>query len=1689
MKYVRCLRSPLTAWLLDRPALRRALAGLVVLGALAWLAVGTQQFTTETSAQGPPVPVVAFYTGPLPYYEMPAEVSPGDKFTFTLTFENTGPDPDDAGYNPYIDLYLPTKGIDGEDEPPTGGGPCDGIWFVEADGLFASPSPDPLYVFPPSGPPAGPSGPPGGPAYRHSIIPISVNPPVHCNNSASAPAIGGVITPLGPHPISGATILSGLPGYELVVIQLPFGSYYPDEGITYVNVTARVSDHADADVPLTLFARGGFQYGGHPSGTVSPVPIEQHDQFGNPDFDQAYTTPEPFTISKVCTLLDGTLCPEDETATGPNFPMNYVITVDIDEDLTIKNLQVVDYLPNNVQYDDNLQVTVLGALASPFPSPPYTCFKPPILTGFPVAISSVPGTSPGGTLEATLCGSVTGTTDPDEVVISFQLYVPALDNGDYPILDDACRHALAINDVKATGDWDPIIDPRDDQPPPTVTSDTTPEDHTLLKKCIAIQKTAAPAVVTPGDTITYTLNFQLSDYLQVKDVALSDFLSDGQHYVDDFATLSVIDKTGSLVLTPPDFSPYVTVTGPPSQDAVCDPDTPWPGGLPKIGTRIDFHVSAALIGEGAPPPTLSLGYLTGGQIPPTGAPGATGTITFQTTVRDKFDCPVPDDWVDKFDRLYDYVTIRGEVIKRADGVLEPFPTTEDDSGAVVPVEGDSIKKCIYSIERPAGNPVLGPPAQGDDCAVQPTDPAPQITPGDVVKFRILKTIPTGDYEKLVIKDFLPHPVMQTGSVTFLPGPPLVNPLCPFASGPATVPSPTFPPGENSVKFDYDTNHDTLNVRCDINILLGVTVTGAPYADGLLFSNAARECEDNSLNERICQTAIAPMVLTEPRLRITKGVVAACQPVPSAGCPATGTFNPMPVGPVAFSLPGSANPRFTPLLINSNGLLTAPINSNANVDGGDIVTFAVVVENYGTGLNGAFDVKINDTTHLPYLIKPAGGYNFSVTDGTGNAFTCIPVCDGSNDVAFATAFFSLGGIELKDPSLTQGALYPYHQTSGQNIAVITYDLQVKPDVTAGGCFDNTATILNYAGIEGGTPSHTVTPYGGPYSDTAKVCIKPTITKSIVATSEAHTAVSGGRQELAIGEIIRYRLNVVVPEGKSPNFQVQDVLPAELLYISGATTTLSVTNTGPTNTGTFGTPLPTMTTELLIGPIQCPGNRLVFFNLDDVGNPGILTNGDQDPDQETIHIEFNALVSNDACNQDAPQALRDKDNYADVLTNGSVVWTSDKVYAKIVEPEVTITKQILSQVTVGSISSVKYKITLESTGTADAFDVRVTDVLPSGCQMVGSPTWTPPPPPALWMAATHPTNPIVTIGHFPKGETQGIEFTANCGSSSDPCDNRAEVKWTSLPGDFGTTSNLTGSATPGVSGAKNGERDGSDGLLNSGVLNDYKASTGTTGCGPCEAGPGELNVSTGTAGIPNPDPIWTLVTPSSPPAYGIQHWVGNWVDPPAGSNWIHGGPAPGSDPQLGSGGFPAPGAGVPYVYETSFTVPANTPDLIIDLQYAADNDVFFNLFGPSSILGVNGRTIAWMGHGQTATINYSTLHPDGHTVDQDRPFIMPDRNPVPAGVYTIRAYVYNFGPPGLTTFSPTGLLVCGTVSFARIAGPVGGITQLLADDSNSSAAPADGMGGSIPYPAFAGGLAVAAAAALIAGGWYVRRRRTR
>jgi|GEM_PF-5583255 len=158
----------------------------------------------------------------------PAEVTLGGTATLTLTFDNQ-PDASpgsDVGYAPYIDLVLPKNGADGAGPGSDAPFENDGIRFLSATYL--------------------------GSPVAATVLEFDVN--------------GEAVHPFARDATGELRVVRaadyGLgPGDELVVLQLPFGSFTPDQTAQQISVRLEVSSLADAGVALPITAVAGFALG------------------------------------------------------------------------------------------------------------------------------------------------------------------------------------------------------------------------------------------------------------------------------------------------------------------------------------------------------------------------------------------------------------------------------------------------------------------------------------------------------------------------------------------------------------------------------------------------------------------------------------------------------------------------------------------------------------------------------------------------------------------------------------------------------------------------------------------------------------------------------------------------------------------------------------------------------------------------------------------------------------------------------------------------------------------------------------------------------------------------------------------------------------------------------------------------------------------------------------------------------------------------------------------------------------------------------------------------------------------------------------------------------------------------------------------------------------------------------------
>ncbi len=365
---------------------------------------------------------------------------------------------------------------------------------------------------------------------------------------------------------------------------------------------------------------------------------------------------------------------------------------------------------------------------------------------------------------------------------------------------------------------------------------------------------------------------------------------------------------------------------------------------------------------------------------------------------------------------------------------------------------------------------------------------------------------------------------------------------------------------------------------------------------------------------------------------------------------------------------------------------------------------------------------------------------------------------------------------------------------------------------------------------------LTPYGTALSgevEDYRVQIIPRPVKSVVATSETHT----GGNNLAIGEIVRFRLQTAVPEGSMPNFRIRDNLPTGLQFLNDGTALVAFVSSGDpfpqmsSSDGSIGSNPFIAGDESTISGIvpvfPIPSGAIsggAFGNgTDPTFNFSILSNLDNDQNLEYVVVEFNALMLNISSNQSSVGRTNNFDTLYDSSDDGTAYnERSNNTTNTIVEPQLEAIKTLLTPVydpPVGPGSTIIYQIVIQHTAAsnADALDVVFLDPIPSGLTnpVVNNVTANGVTPPAASIIGGVLRVPDTGTFTLPDGADVTIEFSAQIETAVEPgqlVENIGTLDWSSLPG-TGTQGNPTGSVTPGDSGDEDGERDGSGGI------NDY------------------------------------------------------------------------------------------------------------------------------------------------------------------------------------------------------------------------------------------------------------------------------
>ena len=1068
---------------------------------------------------------------------------------------------DASGYVPYVDLILPA-GADGDD----------GITFDSATFL--------------------------GTAIDTTLLTFD--------------AAGEVVHPFAVDAMGDPIVVMGNAGDQFVVLELPYGSFSPGNPAVDIDLVLDFSPLADLDASQDITTIAGFALGQTPlDDPLTDAPIRSDatvDPIGQ----------DLFTVSKVNNI------PEADAVSGPSYPYEYTLNVDVADGQTLTDFTLTDILPPEIVYLGNLQIA--GGSGTIVTEPPLDTVATP----------------PDNEIEidfATISGTVTVTFDfyVNDVAAVTATPVIAPGTGD---------EVPVTNEVSGTGTWDPL-DGRDE-----VVGVTDSATDIIQARSIAVQKSNAliddqqAGGATPGDLYEFTLNVQVSDYFTYGDIVVTDILGNGWEYTAGSAEFSFSEETnnsgGTVSLTPVETSIFDGSTG-------------------TTTNTWDLSLAMANLGDD--------GLLTGDVAGDGSSSGSQSTIqiTYTASIRDQYPGTVPGDLeISQGDVLSNDVTVSGTVRDN----LTPaniLDTEDDTSGSQVELAVGAIRsKEVFAVNGDVN-----------------FDPDVPIAAGDTVTFAIEYFAPLGSFESLIIADNLPQNVFDALEVTTFNAvandtPPLAGVAQftmddEFLLNGGTAPALTIDGPNNGVNFDFSDLSVDPRAPVTIDFMFTVTVVDAIFSPDLLLTNQATAFETDSFGNTIDTTAIAQFEYSEPVLEITKGVIAFDSPDSETELTAS-------AGPVTFTAPEETGTRWLTGVISSDALDSTPVDADIeNVDAGDLVSFAIVIENTGRAPNGAFNVLVTDTIPAGFEIPAtATGLNLTITDGAGNAVAYDPpAVDGD---LFTT------GLTLTD-GMIEGALAAYDPTAGDNVIVITYDLIVSNSVSSAAGLTNTAAVAEYNAFEGDAMNVPVNrvPAGGLEDDATATIQSPEIEKSL----ETRQFGEGGSREIMIGENFTYIIRVDFNEGVIDDAVITDVVTRGGLELISAEI-ITYDDTSISNTNALG---------LMSSVGATDGDTITF----DFGTLTVLP--DNDETNDFIEIRVQARAPDDLVGG-AGELLQ---NRARLDWDGGRV--QDFEGQRIIEPNVTMTKDADPAI-VQAGGVVSYVVDIDNiAGSRDApaYDLRMEDTL--------------------------------------------------------------------------------------------------------------------------------------------------------------------------------------------------------------------------------------------------------------------------------------------------------------------------------------------------------------------------------------------
>ena len=312
--------------------------------------------------------------------------------------------------------------------------------------------------------------------------------------------------------------VKGEAGQRLILAISPFGSYSSDIPDAVIEIEAFLNTTNVGEL-INFTVTPVFRYGADPldNPTVDP-PI-----YG--DSVKGWIRPTVIQVD-----IDSPVH-EHETVTGPNFPFQYNITVDIADGANVGDIVINNTIPSQLYFinNGNHTVRITDKNGNVIDSSLYEIIYPNSNTT-------------GGNLVVKF-KNYTGSDAVNDINIEYWVYAPEFDNStgqNQTILNPITgSNNVTENIVNIEGTYDNV----------TLTGD---DNVFVTLKAMAVQKYVnSNGEVRPGQNLMYTIYFEVSDYFSLEDFYFLDHAGElpmgaGQDFIWDSVFLTFDGKTYKL---------------------------------------------------------------------------------------------------------------------------------------------------------------------------------------------------------------------------------------------------------------------------------------------------------------------------------------------------------------------------------------------------------------------------------------------------------------------------------------------------------------------------------------------------------------------------------------------------------------------------------------------------------------------------------------------------------------------------------------------------------------------------------------------------------------------------------------------------------------------------------------------------------------------------------------------------------------------------------------------------------------------------------------------------------------------------------------------------------------------------------------------------------------------------------------